>query len=276
MVLSSYIRDLEQIREDDLEAMDLKWQLSFYVEHQEARKVFMGDMAEEQVQTNMALMAFSDSETTTLKEVLATSRRNKLLIIEKNEVLFSEEVVTVLKEKPNKLDLSYSGLDEFKEPEFKGYGTENIVNAVRVNQANAVKGKPQQDDPRFVDSGCSRHMTRNIAYLSNFKEFDGGYVAFGGGAHGGRITGKGTLKNDSLDFEDIAAKANLAYYFKELKESFQSELGNIRDLEGDEEKLIDVVVKLETSFDVLSWSLYTAAKKKEKGMMWPISKPRME
>ncbi|GKF43165.1 hypothetical protein Tco_0129717, partial [Tanacetum coccineum] len=27
--------------------------------------------------------------------------------------------------KPKKLDLSYSGLDEFKEPEFKGYGPEN-------------------------------------------------------------------------------------------------------------------------------------------------------
>ncbi|GJX48049.1 ribonuclease H-like domain-containing protein [Tanacetum coccineum] len=60
-----------------------------------------------------------------------------------------------------------------------------VVNAVRVNQAN---GKPQQDDTGFVDSGCSRHMTGNIAYLSDFKEFDGGYVTFGGGAHGGRIS----------------------------------------------------------------------------------------
>ncbi|GKE20224.1 hypothetical protein Tco_1431736, partial [Tanacetum coccineum] len=54
-----------------------------------------------------------------------------------------------------------------------------VVNAVRVNQANAIKasacwGKPQQDDTGFVDSGCSRHMTRNIAYLLDFKEFDGG------------------------------------------------------------------------------------------------------
>ncbi|GJU96774.1 ribonuclease H-like domain-containing protein [Tanacetum coccineum] len=38
-----------------------------------------------------------------------------------------------------------------------------VVNAVRVNQANA--GKPQQDDTGFIDSGCSRHMTGNIAYL---------------------------------------------------------------------------------------------------------------
>ncbi|GKE64151.1 putative ribonuclease H-like domain-containing protein [Tanacetum coccineum] len=52
-------------------------------------------------------------------------------------------------------------------------------------------------------------MTGNIAYISNFKEFDECYVTFGGGAHGGRISGKGTLKTDSLDFED-------AYFVNEL------------------------------------------------------------
>ncbi|GJW70106.1 hypothetical protein Tco_0127023 [Tanacetum coccineum] len=79
-----------------------------------------------------------------------------------------------------------------------------------VNAVRAKGGKPQQDDTGFVDSGCSRHMTRNIAYLLDFKEFDGGYVTFGGGAHGGRISGKGTLKTDSLDFEDV-------YFVNELK-----------------------------------------------------------
>ncbi|GJW92173.1 putative ribonuclease H-like domain-containing protein [Tanacetum coccineum] len=83
-----------------------------------------------------------------------------------------------------------------------------VVNAVRVNQENA--GKPQQDDTGFVNSGCSRHMTGNIAYLSDFKEFDGGYVTFRGGAHRGRISGKGTLKTDSLNFEDV-------YFVNELK-----------------------------------------------------------
>ncbi|GKA79904.1 putative ribonuclease H-like domain-containing protein [Tanacetum coccineum] len=82
-----------------------------------------------------------------------------------------------------------------------------VVNAVRVNQAN---GKPQQDDTGFVDNGYSRHMTGNIAYLSDFMKFDGGYVTFGGGAHGGRISGKGTLKTDSLDFKDV-------YFVNELK-----------------------------------------------------------
>ncbi|GKF03471.1 hypothetical protein Tco_0030394 [Tanacetum coccineum] len=91
----------------------------------------------------------------------------------------------------------------------------NAVNTARsyTGQVNVVRvkgGKPQHDDKGFVDSGCSRHMTGNIAYLLDFKEFDGGYVAFGGGAYGGRITGKGTLKTDNLDFEDV-------YFFNELK-----------------------------------------------------------
>ncbi|GJR97877.1 putative ribonuclease H-like domain-containing protein [Tanacetum coccineum] len=91
-------------------------------------------------------------------------------------------------------------------------GRHNGVNTARSysGQVNAVRGKPQHDDKGLVDSGCSRHMTRNIAYLSDFKEFDGGYVAFGGGAYGGRITGKGTLKTDNLDFEDV-------YFVNELK-----------------------------------------------------------
>ncbi|GKE33863.1 putative ribonuclease H-like domain-containing protein [Tanacetum coccineum] len=72
------------------------------------------------------------------------------------------------------------------------------------------EGNLQLNDKGFVDSGCLRHMTRNIAYLSNFKEFDGGYVTFEGGAYGGRISGKGTLKTDSLDFDDV-------YFVKELK-----------------------------------------------------------
>ncbi|GJW67649.1 hypothetical protein Tco_0122073, partial [Tanacetum coccineum] len=32
----------------------------------------------------------------------------------------------------------------------------------------------------MLSSGCSRHMTGNMSYLSDFKEFDGGYVTFGG------------------------------------------------------------------------------------------------
>ncbi|GJZ08733.1 hypothetical protein Tco_0543016 [Tanacetum coccineum] len=69
------------------------------------------------------------------------------------------------------------------------------------DQSNPMSNS-QLNEKGFVDSGCSRHMSGNIAHLSDFKEFDGGYVTFGGGANGGRITGKGTIKTDKLDFED--------------------------------------------------------------------------
>nr|GEV89973.1 ribonuclease H-like domain-containing protein [Tanacetum cinerariifolium] len=38
-------------------------------------------------------------------------------------------------------------------------------------------------------NGCSRHMTGNMSYLSEFKEINVGYVAFGGNPKGGKITG---------------------------------------------------------------------------------------
>ncbi|GJV96588.1 hypothetical protein Tco_1548165 [Tanacetum coccineum] len=79
-----------------------------------------------------------------------------------------------------------------------------VVNDVRENQANA--SHPQKEDQGYVDSGCSRNMTGNMSYLSDFKEFDGGYVTFGGGAKGGKITSKGTLKTVKLDFKDVLLK----------------------------------------------------------------------
>nr|GFA86016.1 ribonuclease H-like domain-containing protein [Tanacetum cinerariifolium] len=56
-------------------------------------------------------------------------------------------------------------------------------------------GNPQHalKDKGVIDSGCSRYMTRNISYLSDFEEINGGYVAFGGNPKGGNITGKGVI-----------------------------------------------------------------------------------
>nr|GEU71516.1 hypothetical protein [Tanacetum cinerariifolium] len=42
--------------------------------------------------------------------------------------------------------------------------------------------------PGVIDSGCSRHMTGNMSYLSDFEEMNGGYVAFGGHPKGGKIS----------------------------------------------------------------------------------------
>ncbi|GJX60599.1 ribonuclease H-like domain-containing protein [Tanacetum coccineum] len=92
-----------------------------------------------------------------------------------------------------------------------------VVNAVKGNSFNAVKasacwGNPQMDlqDQGVIDSGCSRHMTGNMSYLTDYEEIDGGYVAFGRNPKGGKITGKGTIKTGNLDFENV-------YFVRELK-----------------------------------------------------------
>ncbi|GKE08958.1 hypothetical protein Tco_1412509 [Tanacetum coccineum] len=77
-----------------------------------------------------------------------------------------------------------------------------VVNAVRVNQANAVKTSTcwvwRPTKPNGASLAFKRHKMHEAD--PNFKEFDRGYVTFGGGAHGGRIYQKevGTLRYLSL------------------------------------------------------------------------------
>ncbi|GJT74863.1 putative ribonuclease H-like domain-containing protein [Tanacetum coccineum] len=82
--------------------------------------------------------------------------------------------------------------------------------ARKVNTARPI------DDPQkalknkgIVDSGCSKHMTGNKAYLVEYQDYNGGPIAFGGSK--GQITGKGKIKTRKLDFEDV-------YFVKELKQ----------------------------------------------------------
>ncbi|GJU76297.1 retrovirus-related pol polyprotein from transposon TNT 1-94 [Tanacetum coccineum] len=77
-----------------------------------------------------------------------------------------------------------------------------LYDAWRVNTAKLsadfyktlllLRKNPQMDlqDQGVIDSGCLRHMTGNMSYLTNYEEIDGGYVAFGGNPKGGKITGK--------------------------------------------------------------------------------------
>ncbi|GKF54884.1 hypothetical protein Tco_0165224 [Tanacetum coccineum] len=90
---------------------------------------------------------------------------------------------------------------------------QTAVSAVKGNGVTAVKasagcvwrpkmtdlnnGNPQQalKNQGIFDSGCSRHMTGNKDFLTDYQELDDGFVAFGGSARGGKITGKRKDKN---------------------------------------------------------------------------------
>ncbi|GJZ81880.1 putative ribonuclease H-like domain-containing protein [Tanacetum coccineum] len=226
------------------------------------------DMAQEQVQTNIALMTFSDSELNQTEFTAATYKRGlatveeQLITYRKNEVLFSEEV-TVLKREVACKDYEINVLKNHK---FKSYGSKdsklesNIVCDTKSDDSkenfddSLVKEHVSEDTSSFVKSplnvdkeivflvdkkkssanpkimknhGCSRHMTGNIAYLSDFKEFDGGYVTFGGGAHGGRISSKGTLKTDSLDFEDLPDESHILLKIPRKDNMYSFDMKNI-------------------------------------------------
>nr|GEV56906.1 hypothetical protein [Tanacetum cinerariifolium] len=345
-------KDLEQIHEDDLEKMDLKWsdtagydktkvecfnchkmghfarecksprnqenrprnqenlRKTVIMENTPSKAMVAIDgagfdwsyMADDEVPTNMALMVFSDSESLDklIGSQITDNSKTGLGFINYNVVapppigLFA----------PPSIDLSNSGLEEFQQPEFEGYGPKTCK-SVSVDTSNEIKKAPdapiikdwvsdsdedeskemvleydivqhkpkQANQPKNVSqnprnirtnrneiktqklgvgfqftkkacfvcgsfshlikdcdfhdkrmgapqdalkdqghfgSGCFKHMTENISYLTDFKEHDGGYVAFGGGAKGGKITGKGTIRTGKLDFEDV-------YFVKELQ-----------------------------------------------------------
>ncbi|GJZ88592.1 putative ribonuclease H-like domain-containing protein [Tanacetum coccineum] len=101
------------------------------------------------------------------------------------------------------------------------------IRPTKPNGASLAFKRHNYIDARGRSNGCSRHMTENIAYLSDFKEFDGGYVAFGGGAYGGRITGKGTLKTDNLDFEDLPDENQILLKITRKNNMYSFDMKNI-------------------------------------------------
>ncbi|GKA89454.1 putative ribonuclease H-like domain-containing protein [Tanacetum coccineum] len=109
-----------------------------------------------------------------------------------------------------------------------------VLSAVKGNKGNAVKasacwvwrpkhkvldhGNPQQDlkNKGVIDSGCSRHMTGNRSYLTDYEEIDGGFVAFGGNSKGGKITRKVPRKDNmySVDLKNVVPQGGLTYLFE--------------------------------------------------------------
>ncbi|GKA48658.1 ribonuclease H-like domain-containing protein, partial [Tanacetum coccineum] len=87
----------------------------------------------------------------------------------------------------------------------------------KTARKTAKQGNPQQDlqEKGVINSGCSRHMTWNMSYLTNFEEIDRGYVAFGGNPKGGKITSKVPRKNNmySVDLKNIVPKGGLTCLF---------------------------------------------------------------
>nr|GEX89599.1 putative ribonuclease H-like domain-containing protein [Tanacetum cinerariifolium] len=75
-------------------------------------------------------------------------------------------------------------------PSPKASNSPSRVTAIKAQIVNAAQG--------------------NMSYLSDFEELNGGYVAFGGNLKGGKISGKGKIRTEKLEFDDV-------YFVNELK-----------------------------------------------------------
>ncbi|GJW37778.1 putative ribonuclease H-like domain-containing protein, partial [Tanacetum coccineum] len=75
----------------------------------------------------------------------------------------------------------------------------DLNNVSKDNSGSWISKRVNYIDPQ----GRLKHMTRNKDFLTNYQELDGGFVAFGGSARGGKITGKGKIRTNNLDFEDV-------------------------------------------------------------------------
>nr|GEW78972.1 ribonuclease H-like domain-containing protein [Tanacetum cinerariifolium] len=114
---------------------------------------------------------------------------------------FADDTITDYS-RPSPTIESTFGNDQYRNPSV----SETVVSPITPKPF--IKAVPKTIDKGYWDSGCSRHMTGNISYLSDYEPFDGGYVSFGQG--GCKINGKGTIKTGKLEFENM-------YFVKDLK-----------------------------------------------------------
>ncbi|GJZ03583.1 ribonuclease H-like domain-containing protein [Tanacetum coccineum] len=149
------------------------------------------------------------------------------VVHQKNEVVYEEKIVVLefeVKDKSNAITRLKNQLDETlrekddlkaKLEQFETssknlnklinmyliVGVNNAgqiaVNVVKGSGVTAVKalagcGNPQQalKNKVIFNNGCFRHMTWNKDFLTDYQDIDGGFIAFGGGTRGGKITGK--------------------------------------------------------------------------------------
>ncbi|GJZ40594.1 ribonuclease H-like domain-containing protein [Tanacetum coccineum] len=96
-----------------------------------------------------------------------------------------------------------------------------VTSAIGEQGINAVKSsacwiwRPKRNVIDHISKDSGSYMPKRFDYVihrldSNYQDINGGFVAFGGSFNGGKITRKGKIRTEKLDFEDV-------YFVKELK-----------------------------------------------------------
>ncbi|GJW91941.1 retrovirus-related pol polyprotein from transposon TNT 1-94 [Tanacetum coccineum] len=181
-------KDLQQLHPDDLEEMDLRCQMAILT--MRARRFLKNTGRRLTINSNENI-SFDKSKVECYnchkkghfpRECRAsTNQDNRNRESSRRSVPVSNdstcsksclETVEVLKSQYEQL------LKRFKKSELM----------VVAYKTSLQSGNPQIDlqDKGVIDSGCSRHMTGKISYLTDYEEIDGGYVSFGGNPKEGK------------------------------------------------------------------------------------------
>nr|GEV41460.1 hypothetical protein [Tanacetum cinerariifolium] len=198
--------DLQQIHPDDLEKMDLRW--------------------------NIVMLTMRAKRFLKILEGSWTWPTKKELV--PRAVLMKSGIKSV---NAARQKISKAAVNTVRAKKVNTARPKAVLNAVQGNHVNAVKAstcwvwRPKHKvldhvsrnnsssmsftrfdyvDAQGRSSGCSRHMIGNKSYLTDYEEINGGFVAFGGNSKGEKITRKGKIRTGKLDFEDV-------YFVKELK-----------------------------------------------------------
>nr|GEV51434.1 hypothetical protein [Tanacetum cinerariifolium] len=101
------------------------------------------------------------------------------------------------------------------------------------------KDNPHQTSKRkgIVDSGCSRHIIRNKAYLIEYQDFNGGLITFGG-----------TQDNINAGNSDMEAESVQEYFVLPLWSSYTSTVKSSEAKNGDEKLIGDTAKTLRKTF----------------------------
>nr|GEV53714.1 hypothetical protein [Tanacetum cinerariifolium] len=101
---------------------------------------------------------------------------------ESSKSIMSKPMIKFVKAADRPTDIKINKVEAARKPSKYAEMYRNTHKSPKGNSQNII------DDKGYWNSGCSRHMTGNISYLSDYEPYDGGYVSFGQG--GGKITGK--------------------------------------------------------------------------------------
>nr|GEX20589.1 hypothetical protein [Tanacetum cinerariifolium] len=116
-------------------------------------------------------------------------------------------------------------------------------------------GNPRHalNDKGVIDSGCLRHMTRNISYLSDCEEINRGNMAFGGNPKGGKITSKGGYIQTGREIAELDADEDVTL------EKVDAEVTKDADVQGRLEESQAKVIELVTATKMMTEVVTTAA-----------------